>query len=112
MPKSNPGRLTTADKIIFTVIAVLAAAVVALIVFGCDAPSVDGADGGADAAVEDSGPDTDTNTDDAGPDSGGLARCPKPNDCLVEAECLELGQTVLPEFFCAAAGEVCCHVTM
>jgi hypothetical protein len=108
-------QFSLADKIIFTVIAVLAAAVAALIVFGCDGQAVDadaGTDGGVDAETDatDSGPDTDTS--DSGPDSGGLARCPKPNDCLTEVECLELGQTVLPEFFCAAAGEVCCHVTM
>lgn len=104
-------KFSTADKIIFTVIAVLAAAVVALVLFGCDGPAVD-ADGGADAATEDGGVDTDTA--DAGPDSGALslARCPKPNDCTTEAACLELGQTVLPEFFCANDGEVCCHVTM
>ena len=110
--------LTTTDRIIFAVVAILAAAVVALILFGCSGESFD-ADGGVDAAVDASDTDTDeTPADagaepDAGVDSGGDTDTvnPCPFACTMSADaCLEISGEIVNGDCPTIDGAVCCHL--
>jgi len=94
--------LTRLEKLAFAAVAILAAAVVALVLFGCSSPAFD-ADAGTDAGAEpDSGVDSGADTDTANP-------CPFA--CTMSADaCLEISGEIVagdcPEF----DGAVCCYL--
>jgi hypothetical protein len=113
-------QFSTIDKIVFAVIAVLAAVVVALIVFGCDGQAVD-TDGWSDAAADTDTDteDADTDTEDAGADDDGgndagfdtAPPNPCPFACTATVDfCLEINGQIVPGDCTAFPTAVCCHL--
>ena len=88
-------KLTKLDKILFAVVAVLAAIAIALLLFGCDVETFDG-DAGEDASAEDAGQDA------------GSTSLPCPSECLSPGTCNAIGGAVLGGVSCSTPTLVCC----